>query len=416
MAAAALSTDAAHDDADNHVDDDVEFTLTTSDIGDCIAAIEVANEIAKRADPSQDPFDGIDIEWWQSVLTKFEKYVAALGNSRTTEAVDLQRVNDREKAYAILHRGMDVNHCNAVFVHDMIRTIIHGIDDRREGHSHLDCGGRNKLHHLAACVDAIFGVNDVDDDARSPTITFSVSVSKTGGDKIATILRFSQSLEPPNEVNEESSSTSAALHPHLRAMSHVFECFASEKTRQLRLQADSTSETLAATCEGAMDLQRRAMELQDELQVAKNDAEEAGSRQQRAETELTRQKYEFERRAESFERVKEHYHAELAKQKEGYERELLELRAELTKAKFEHTEQRCAEQRKRKERNDVREEHQMSDDGIEYCRRHSILHPTRNATAPCPCRGSSPMWSTIKAFRSRPMRVAIWRCGAPGRE
>ena len=111
MAAAALSTDAAHDDADNHVDDDVEFTLTTSDIGDCIAAIEVAN-----ANPSQDPFDGIDIEWWQSVLTKFEKYVAALGNSRTTEAVDLQRVNDREKAYAILHRGMDVNHCNAVFV------------------------------------------------------------------------------------------------------------------------------------------------------------------------------------------------------------------------------------------------------------------------------------------------------------
>ena len=94
MAAAALSTDAAHDDADSHVDDDVEFTLTTSDIGDCIAAIEVANEIAKRADPSQDPFDGIDIEWWQSVLTKFEKYVAALGNSRTTEAVDLQRVND----------------------------------------------------------------------------------------------------------------------------------------------------------------------------------------------------------------------------------------------------------------------------------------------------------------------------------
>jgi hypothetical protein len=355
-AAATPSTDEAHDD---HADDVAEFALTTSDIRDCIAATEVA----KTAESSRDSFDGIDIERWQSVLVEFERYIAALGDPSTSEAVELQRVNHNERAYAILHRGMDVNHCNAVFVHDMIRAISHGIIDRREGHSH------NKLDHLAACVDAIFGVYDEDDETGSPTMAVSVCVSMTGGER-ATILKFSLSLEPSNEVDEESSSTYAALPPHLRAMSQVFECFASERTTPLRSQVVSIRETLSATREGAMDLQRRAMELQDELQVARDDTEEAASRQRHAEDELARQRYEFERNAESFGRVKEHYHAELARQKEGYERELRELKAELTKAKSALTERLSTERRKRKERNDGREEHQMS----------SNLHPTRNAT------------------------------------
>ena len=52
-----------------------EYTLTTSDIGDCIAAVTDARDVAKRqADPSVDPFAGIDLEQWQSVLVGFKEY------------------------------------------------------------------------------------------------------------------------------------------------------------------------------------------------------------------------------------------------------------------------------------------------------------------------------------------------------
>ncbi|KAL3809958.1 hypothetical protein ACHAXA_011400 [Cyclostephanos tholiformis] len=370
----ALSDPDRDDDKGN-----AEFTLTTSDIKDIIAAVGVAREMADQADPGLDPFAGIDIERWQSLLVGFEGFVAALGDPCTTEAIELRLVNECERAYAILHRGMGVNHCNAVFMHDMIRMIGHGINVGRDGHSHLGHGGLNKLDNLAACVNAIFGVNDDCDDAGSPTMAVSVSVSTTGDDR-TTILKFSKSLEPSNEVNDTPSSTSATLPPHLHAMSQVFECFASEMTRLLRLQVNSTRETLAATREGAMYLQRRALELQDEVQVAKNIADEAVSRQRRAEAEIARLRYDFERRAESFERVKEHYHAELTKLKQGYEREHRELKVESSKAKSAHIEHLGTGTRKRKEMSDRRDDYQMSGGDIEYHTRHSTLHPTRDAT------------------------------------
>jgi len=312
--------------------DTSDFTLTTSDIKSCIASIKVAKDILK-ADPSRDPFDGIDIERWKSDLMKLGRYIVTLGDPKTTEAVEIAKLNDREIAYAMFYRGMKVNHCNAVFVHHMLSTISYGIKNSRNGSAHLD-----KLDHLAECLDRIFWVTN--DDTLS---TYSVSIM-TGGTE-GTSLKFSLSKEPTIDVRKEATSI-ASLPPHLCAMSQIFESYALEEMRPLRLQMDSTQETLIATREGAMGLQRRALELQDELHRTRNDAEDFALMREQAETEFKKQKYDL---LESISRKNEHYQAELVKQKEEYERELRALKAELAKAKNVHTEQLATEQRQLKE-------------------------------------------------------------------
>ena len=315
--------------------DPSEFTLTTSDIKSCIAAIKVANDILK-ADPSQDPFDGIDIERWESDLMKFGRYIVTLGDPKTTEAVEIEKLIDREKAYAMFYRGMNVNHCNAVFVHHMLSTISYGINNSREGSAHHD-----KIDHLAECIDRIFGVTNED-----TVSSYSVSIM-TGGTE-GTSLKFSLSKEPTIDGHKDSTSMTL-LPPHLVAMSQIFESYALEEMRPFRLQMDSTHETLIATREGAMGLQRRALELQDELHRTRNDAEEFALIREQAETEFKKQKNDFERRADSFNRMKEHYQSELVRQKEEYEREIRALKVDLAKTKHVHTEQLATEQRQRKE-------------------------------------------------------------------
>lgn len=344
-----------------------DFTLTTSDIKSCIASIKVANDIL-QADPSRDPFDGIDIERWKSDLMKFGRYIVTLGDPKTTEAVEIEKFNDREKALAMFCRGMKVNHCNAVFVHHMLFTISHGIKNSREGSAH-----HHKIDHLAECMDRIFGVTNEDSVS-----TYSVSIT-TGGTE-GTSLKFSLSTEATIDGHKDSTSMTS-LPPHLVAMSQIFETYALEEMRPFRLQMDSTHETLIATREGAMGLQRRALELQDELHRTRNDAA----------TEFKKQKYNL---LKSFSRKKEQYQAEMMRQKEEYERELRALKVELAKAKHVHTEQLATEQRQRIKSNERREDKLVSgrskrtkrnvrqeeitktDDGSEFL----IRRPTLNAS------------------------------------
>eukprot|EP00579_Thalassiosira_antarctica_P009476 CAMPEP_0201919124 /NCGR_PEP_ID=MMETSP0903-20130614/8109_1 /ASSEMBLY_ACC=CAM_ASM_000552 /TAXON_ID=420261 /ORGANISM="Thalassiosira antarctica, Strain CCMP982" /LENGTH=900 /DNA_ID=CAMNT_0048455587 /DNA_START=108 /DNA_END=2810 /DNA_ORIENTATION=+ len=384
-------------------DEDMELMLTTTDIGDCIKAIAVAKQIIE-ADQSQDPFHGIDIEQWQSIFEDFKKYIAALGDPSSTEAEELQQINNHDKVYAIFDRGMDVNDCNALFIYNMIRTISGGIDVHGKSHSHRDRNrpshdeahdGFKKLNHLAACLDMIFGVNE-DSDPLNTAVSVSVSKAERENSTDSTVLKFSKTLEASNQNDELASSTiqqpmSHTMPPtYIQAMSQIFARFAAENTGPLQSQLDSSRKTLAATREGAMNLQRQALKVQDDLQAAQTEAEEANSRQEVAEAELGRQKYEFERREESFERVKEHYKAEidrkeleLANVKERYGRELKEAKAELARVKHRYTEQRSTEQRsteqrKRKESDDGRNEHQMKHQRSEHHRRHG-MHPDPNA-------------------------------------
>lgn len=354
-----------------------EFTLTTSDIKSCIAAIKVANDILK-ADPSRDPFDGIDIERWKSDLMKFGRYIVTLGDPKTTEAVEIEKLNDREKAYAMFCRGMKVNHCNAVFVHHMLSTISYGIKISCEGSAH-----HGKIDHLAECMDRIFGVTNED-------TVFSYSVSIMTGGTEGTSLKFSLSIDPTIDGHKDSPSMTT-LPPHLVAMSQIFETYALEEMRPFRLQMDSTHETLIATREGAMGLQRRALELQDELHRTRNDAEEFALMREQAETEFKTQKYNL---LESLNRKKEQYQAEMMRQKEEFERELRALKVELAKAKHVHPEQLATEQRQRKESNKRHEDKLVSgqskrtkrsvrqeeitktDDGSEFL----IRRPTLNAS------------------------------------
>ena len=394
---------------ENVANGDTDIVLTSSDIGDCTKAMEVALKIMD-ANSNEDPFHGIDIEQWHSTFQDFGSYMTALGNPNSTEAKELHQINSYDKVFAIFDRGMDVNHCNAVFIYDMIRTISGGIYDHSQIRGQVEC---KKLDHLAVCLDMIFGVNE--DDPDSPTTVFTVSISKAAKDN-STVLKFTMSLEQSSQTGATTMSTaiipqppSTSLPPHLYAMSQIFARYTHENMRTLQSQLDSTHKTLVATREGAMDLQKQALKLQNDLQDAHSEADQATSKLERAEAELGRQKYVFDRKEESFERVKEHYKAEvdrkeseLANVKDQYERELKEAKAELARLKqFRHTEQsiteqgradrsskqrsydqRSTDQRKRKESSSRREghhsKHHRTSEHHHSKRRQSTPHPNPN--------------------------------------
>jgi len=373
-----------HNDAHEHDNvDDTEFVLTTSDIEECIKAMEYASKIMESG-PSHDPFHGIDVERWQSNFKEFRKYLAALGDPSSTEAKELQQIDRRQRVFAIFDR-IDANHCNVIFIYNMIRTVSGGIDSHSRGLSHDDQSRPpnretnamcKKLDHLAVCLDMIFGVNEDSDDQAA---ALSVIISKAERER-STVLKFSMTLEPSGQTDEMSWPTSQqppahTLPPYLHAMSRVFAQFAAENTRPLQMQLESIRKTLAATREGAMALQRQALKLQG---LAQTEAEEAKARQERAE-------YECERRDESFKRVKEHYKAEidkktmeLADMKEHYEREQKEAKAELARATEQrHSEQKRSGQRKRKERDGRGDGDQMKHRRTEY--HYDTPHSSSNA-------------------------------------
>ena len=316
------------------VDEPKEFFLTTSDITGCVEAMELARKILE-SDPYNDPFYGIDIDLWKSIFEDFKKYIAAFDDSTSfTDDNELKNINENEKAFAIFDRGMNVNHCNVVFIYDMISTISRGIETShcRIG-SPIDFSGcKSKLDHLADCIDMTFQVN------KRASSRVSVSISKLAGDS-STVLKFCVSFGSSDDGKETAISMTlqnpypTILPPHLQAMSQVFSQFASDTARPLQWQVGSTRETLAATREGAKDLQRQALALQDELYDAQVKAEEAALRREQAEAEFVRQREEFQRKVESFERTKVQYQVELVSLKERYERAIEEMKAELTMAK-----------------------------------------------------------------------------------
>lgn len=318
------------------VDEPTEFVLTTSDIAGCVEAMDVARKILE-VDPSNDPFDGIDIDLWKSIFEDFQKYIAAFDDpTHATDANELHNINDNEKAYAIFDRGMKVNHCNVIFIYDMIGTISSGIDSHyRIGLSIDNPGCKDKLDHLAECIDMIFRVNN---KTASPAAPVSVTISKSAGDN-STILKFclssSGDSNEPTTLSTIDNPSPTMLPPHLQAMSKVFAQFASETAQPLQWQVGSTRETLAATREGAKDLQRQALTLQDELNDAQVKAEEAISRQEQAEAEFARQTGEFQQMVTSFKNSEQQHQEELANLKERYDRRLEEMKAELERVKCE---------------------------------------------------------------------------------
>ena len=195
-----------------------------------------------------------------------------------------------------------------------------------------------------------------EDDPDSPATVVTVNVSNGSSGENSTELKFSMSLEPSSgNIDNDDDTTmdiqpSTRLPPHLCEMSQIFARYTKENTRSLQSQLDTARNTLDATREGAMDLQRQALKLQDDLNDAQSDVVEAKTRQEQTESELGRQKYEFERREQSFERVKEHYKAEIdrketemANMKKRHERELKEAKAEFSKVKGRGTDERDTE-------------------------------------------------------------------------
>lgn len=270
------------------VDEPKEILLSTSDITSCVETMEVARKIL-QFDPCNDPFDGIDIDLWKSIFEDFKKYIASLDDSSSvTDDNELKNINENEKAFAIFDRGMNVNHCNVVFIYDMIRTISKGINTShcRSRSPAGSPGCKNSLDHLAECIDMVYRVNK---RASSPVASVSVSISKSAEDK-STVLKFCVSFESSDDSNETTAFSTiqnpspTMLPPHLQAMSQVFSHFASETSRPLQWQVGFTRETLAATREGAKDLQRQALALQDELYDAQRGAEEATLQREQAES------------------------------------------------------------------------------------------------------------------------------------
>ncbi|KAL9181314.1 hypothetical protein ACHAXT_010119 [Thalassiosira profunda] len=327
-----------------------EIELSTSDIRGCVMATRVAKDIME-ADLTQDPFDGIDIERWQSVFDDFGSYLTTLGDETSEEAEELKQIGALDRVFAIFDRGMDVNHCNAVFIYGMIRTMVGGLEAYGKSHSQGVANrpsrreafdGCKKLHHLASCLNVIFGVTE-----ESDACPVAVSVGRAERDNATVLaLSFEPNLDGETPLARVAAVPST-LSPHLHAMNQVFAKFVADRTRALQSQLDSTQKTLAATRDGAMDLQRRALKVQDDLQAAEAEAEEAASKRETAEAELETQRYEFERKEESFERVKEHLkaeigrkEAELAETKQKYQRALDEANAKHERAKQMYTEQK----------------------------------------------------------------------------
>ena len=326
-----------------HSTGNTEFVLSSSDIRQCIEEVEEAKHLSVK-DPSI--FD-IDIEKFHAFLRQFEKYVSVLGDATSVEAEELQIIqNEEDKVFAIFDRAMSIDHCNVMFIRDVICTISSGIDDqKRNNHSQASQGSngdhQRKLDQLATALDFVFGISGGVESSTSQS-KVGVTISHTSADN-GTKLWFTK-RPPSTDVSKPPNLQSSTIPSHLNEISEIFTRFAANEARTLQFQLDTTRLALSKLRSHAMTLQAEALKATDNALHA--DTETKFVREQ-FEVELCNRQSEYEMQTKSFERAKEDYEADLRRKqveldqvKDRYEHELKEARDELLRVKATRAEQK----------------------------------------------------------------------------
>ena len=306
-----------------------EFLLSLSDIRQCIEELEEAKRLSEE-NPSL--FD-IDIAKFHDFVKQFEKYITALGNPTSIEAEELQEIqNDEDKVFAIFDRGISIDHCNVMFIRDVICTISSGIDDQKRSNlsqsetQSIGDDEQRKLDQLAIGLDFVFGISDVGSSSSSQS-KVGVTISNSPNDN-GTKLCFAK--RPPSTiVNKPPSAIPTQLDEMLS--------FASNQARTLQSQAVATRLALSKLRSHAMTLQAQALKATDRALHADNETKFV---REQFEVELCNRQIEYEMQRKSFEKARESYGADLQRKqleldqtKERYERELKEARDELFRLK-----------------------------------------------------------------------------------
>lgn len=312
---------------------DAEYVLSSSDIRQCIEELEEAKQLSEE---NSSTFD-VDIDKFHSCLQQFERYVSAIGDESTIEAEDLQKIqNEEDKVFAIFDRGMNIDHCNVMFIRDVICTLSTGIDDQK-GSNHSQTPQRSgdqqwKLDRLAIGLDYVFGLTDVECDSSQFKVGVTISKSPNGNGTDLCFAKQSASSKRPN-------------HQSLTIPSHLDEIlsFAVNEARSLQSQLDATRLALSKLRSHAMTLQTKALKAADHAIYADNETKFV---REQFEVELCNRQSEYEMQKKTFESAKESYKADLERKQlqfdqvtDRYERELKEARDELLHLKTLRAEQ-----------------------------------------------------------------------------
>ena len=317
-----------------------EFLLSSTDIRQCIDEVEEAMQMSEK-DPSI--FD-VDIEKFHDFLQQFEKYVCALGDASSVEAEELQQIqNEEDQVFVIFDRGMSIDHCNVMFIRDVICTISSGIDDQKRSNpsqASQNSSGQNqrKLDQLANGLDFVFGISGGVESSTSQS-KVGVTISNSPGDN-GTKLWFTK-RQPSNDESNPRNQQPSSIPSHLNEISEIFARFAAKEARTLQSQLDTTRLALSKLRSHAMTLQAQALKATDHALHADNETKFV---REQFEVELCNRQSEYEMQKKSFERAKEGYRADLERKqmeldqvKARYENELKEARDELLRLKATRT-------------------------------------------------------------------------------
>eukprot|EP00986_Skeletonema_menzelii_P007868 scaffold3131_cov187-Skeletonema_menzelii.AAC.3 len=318
------------------------FVLTSADIRQCIEEVEEAKQLSET-DPSI--FD-VDIEKFHGFLKQFEKYVSAIGDAPSEEAEELQKIqNEEDQVFVIFDRGISIDHCNVMFIRDVICTISSGIDDQKRSspsQASQKSSGENqrKLDDLATGLDFVFGISDGVEPSTSQC-KVSVSISNSPADN-GTKLYFTK--KPPHDgVSKPRNQQSSSIPSHLNEISEIITRFAANEARTLQSELDTTRLALSKLRAHAMTLQAQALKAADHALHADNETKFV---REQFELELYSRQSEYDMQKRAFEKAKEGYEVnlkmkqfELDQVKTRYENELKKARDELLRLKGTRPEQ-----------------------------------------------------------------------------
>jgi hypothetical protein len=360
----------------------VDFVLSSLDIRRCIEEVEEAKQLSEK-DPSI--FD-VDIEKFHDFLQQFEKYVSALGDASSVEAEELQQIqNEEDQVFAIFDRGMSIDHCNVMFIRDVICTISSGIDDqKRSNHSQASQNSsgehQRKLDQMATGLDFVFGISGGVESSASQS-KVGVTISNSPADN-GTKLWFTK-RPPSTDASKPPNQQSSTIPSHLNEISEIFTRFAANETHTLQSQLDTTRLALSKLRSHAMTLQAQALKATDHALHADNETKFV---REQFEVELGNRKVEYEMQKKSFERAKEGYKADLERKqseldqvKVRYEKELKEARDELLRLKATRAEQM---NRRGVQYNDEKEEEVTNGKNNSKNRRYGSGHNSGNTNDP----------------------------------
>ena len=310
-----------------------DFVLSLADIRQCITEVDFAKELAK----TDVTLFNVDVERFHSCLEQFEKYVCALCDESSAEAKELQIVgSDEDKAFQIFDRGMNIDHCNVMFIRDVICTISSGIDDQKRSSlspsSHISSNGehKRKLDHFASGLDFVFGISGgVESESSPPKI--GVAICNTFADK-GLELKFT-TMSHSAKISKHTDQQSSLIPSHLSEISDIFARFAANETRTLQSQLDTTRLALSKLRSHAMSLQAQALKatdhalhVEDEIKYVREQCEvEISNLQSKYDT----QKRIQEQKIEGYKMDLKRKQLEVDQLKDRYENELKQANDEL---------------------------------------------------------------------------------------